>query len=218
MLDTRMIDGGSYTRQLGVVPDGARSTLTAGGMAMGPTQSYGPNATPEQIAQAEWNRTAANAVPKIQQLAAGDNSINQAAEQSTANLLERTTGQIEQVNSRRLSKMSPAQQRFVQSALSREAASTEASVKTNAALAQRDSNDSRKIDAYNYANSFTNQGMGTLTGGTNMKMQREAQNKASSKGFMSSLLGVAGTVIGGIYGGPAGAAAGGAIGSAIGGS
>jgi hypothetical protein len=173
--------------------------------------------SPEAIAQGEWNRFKERAMPMIEKLGKPSNTIAQAADKEGAELLARTQQQIDQANGRRIGTMTAAQRRHIQNTLAGGAAATSASNSTNARLMQRDINDANTVDAYNYANTIGNQGLSVLTGGTNMKLQREAQNKANSKSFMSSALGMVGTVAGGMIGGPVGASLGGAIGSAVGG-
>jgi hypothetical protein len=173
--------------------------------------------TPESITQGEWNRFRERATPMIEKLSRNSTGIVDSADKEGASLLSRTQRQIAQVNGRRIGTMTAAQQRHLQNQLAGGAAATSASNSTNARLMQRDINDANVVDAYNYANTIGNQGLSVLTGGTNMKLQREAQNKANSKSFMSSALGMVGTVAGGMMGGPVGASLGGAIGSAVGG-
>lgn len=188
-------------------------------MSVGPREAM-PTArpgTPEAITQAEWSRVRAKALPLINQMATPDNDLVEAADKEGAALLGRTQQQIEQVNGRRIGTMSAAQRRHINNTLMSGSTATSATNSTAARLAQRDFNNEKAVTAYNYANAITNQGLSTLTQGNNMKMQREAQNKANSKSFMSSMLGMVGTVAGGMMGGPVGAAIGGAVGSGIGG-
>lgn len=172
----------------------------------------------DTIIQRDWNRFRSQTQPLIDKLAMNDNSLVERAEADTANLAERSREQIAQVNGRRIGTLSPAQQRMVQQAISSGSASSAASTVTGAAIQQRDMNDNARNAAMGYANTLGNQGMAMVTNAEALKTQRDAQNKANSKGFMSSALGLVGTIGGGMMGGPLGASIGGAIGSGIGGS
>lgn len=169
------------------------------------------------ITQADWNRFRSQSKPLIDKLGEFDNTLVEQAERSVTGLAERSRDQIAQVNGRRLSKLSPAQQRLVTQSINSGAASTAASTVSNAAIQQRDINDIARVQAMGFANALGNQGVSLMSSAEAMKAQREAQNKANKKGFMSSALGLVGTV-GGAWFGPVGASIGGAIGSGIGGS
>lgn len=169
------------------------------------------------ITQADWNRFRSQSKPLIDRLGEFDNTLVEQAEQSVTGLAERSRDQIAQVNGRRLSTLSPAQQRLVTQSINSGAASTAASTISNAAIQQRDINNIARVQAMGFANALGNQGVSLMSSAEAMKAQREAQNKANKKGFMSSALGLVGTVGGAMVGGPVGASIGGAIGSGIGG-
>lgn len=180
-------------------------------------QTYSGPMDSNAIAQADWNRFRSQSLPLVERLGEYDDSLVTQAEQSVAGLAERSRDQIAQVNGRRLSKLSPAQQRLVTQSINSGAASTAASTVSNAAIQQRDINDTARVQAMGFANALGNQGVSLMSNAEAMKAQREAQNKANKKGFMSSALGLVGTVAGGMIGGPVGASIGGAIGSGLGG-
>ena len=197
--------------------------------AMGPIDATSPEtaiaaanaASPmdsNRIAQADWNRFRSQNVPLIERLSANDTSIVDQAEKSVGNIAQRSNEQIAQVNGRRLSRLTPAQLRLVQQNVNASSAGTAASTVSNAAIQQRDINDSSRVQAYGFANALGNQGVSLMSNAEAMKANRDAQNKANSKGFMSSALGLVGTVGGFMVGGPVGASIGGAIGTGIGGS
>jgi ElaB/YqjD/DUF883 family membrane-anchored ribosome-binding protein len=169
------------------------------------------------ITQADWARFRSNSLPMIDQLANGDNQLVEQAERQVDNLAERSHQQIEQVNGRRLSRLSPAQQRLISQSISASSAGTAASTITDAGIQQRELNNMSRSKALGFANAIGNQGIGLLSSAEAMKAQRDAHNKANRKGFMSSALGMIGTVAGGFFGGPLGASIGGAIGTGIGG-
>ncbi len=170
------------------------------------------------ITQADWNRFRSQSKPLIDKLGEFDNTLVGQAERSVTGLAERSRDQIAQVNGRRLSKLSPAQQRLVTQSINSGAASTAASTVSNAAIQQRDINDNARVQAMGFANALGNQGIGLMSSAEAMKAQREAQNRANKRGFMSSALGLVGTIGGAMIGGPLGASIGGAFGSGIGGS
>lgn len=180
-------------------------------------QTYSGPMDSNAITQADWNRFRSQSKPLIDKLGEFDNTLVDQAEQSVTGLAERSRDQIAQVNGRRLSKLSPAQQRLVTQSINSGAASTAASTVSNAAIQQRDLNDTARVQGMGFANALGNQGVSLMSNAEAMKAQREAQNKANRKGFMSSSLGLVGTIAGSI-GGPLGASIGGAIGSGIGGS
>ncbi|MFN3898884.1 MAG: hypothetical protein ACK4ML_00775 [Alishewanella aestuarii] len=170
------------------------------------------------ITQADWNRFRTETLPMIDRLTTTDRSIVEGAERSIANLAERSNEQIAKVNGRRLSQLSPAQQRLITQTVNADSAGTAAATLTGAEIQQRDVNDAARNNAMGFANALGNQGIGLLSNAEAMKTQREAQNRANKKGFMSSALGLVGTIGGAMIGGPVGASIGGAIGSSIGGS
>lgn len=169
------------------------------------------------IMQKDWVKFRDNFLPMIDKLTKFDNGLVERAEKDTANLAEQSRQQIAQVNGRRLSKLSPAQQRMLSQNINAGAAGTASAVISDAALRQRDILDAGRMTAYGFANDIANQGIGLMSQAEGLKANREAQNKANKKSFMSSALGMVGTVTGGIMGGPLGASIGGALGSAVGG-
>lgn len=170
------------------------------------------------ITQADWNRFRTETLPMIDRLTTADRSIVEGAERLTANLAERSNEQIAKVNGRRLSRLSPAQQRLITQTINADSAGTAAATLTGAEIQQRDVNDAARNNAMGFANALGSQGVALLSNAEAMKAQRDAQNKANKKGFMSSALGLVGTIGGAMIGGPVGASIGGAIGSGIGGS
>jgi hypothetical protein len=174
------------------------------------------------LTQSQWAQYQANYSPINTRLTelAGDTSIIDAAKTNVSGLAERSQQQIAQVTGRRLSSMSPAQQRSIRDRLASTSSVDGASTLRSATLAQRDVKNEAMSGSLDIAAQLNNQSLSALSQVDSMKAQRDAQNAANKKSAKGGFMSMLGTVVGGaagfMMGGPMGAAAGASLGGSAG--
>lgn len=184
--------------------------------------STAPQADSSTLTQRQWADFRRYNSPVIDRLkeASNDTSIVDAAVKRAGNIESINRNQINRVTGRRVSSMSPAQQRAVKDRLAAGAAGDGASSIYSARLAQRDVNNAAVDSAMDIAATMDGQALSALSNSDAMKMSRDAQNAANARaargGFLSTLGTVAGGAIGFMYGGPQGAALGASLGGSAG--